>query len=305
MTAGPRENPIFAVAARAAALRASGPDVPHINRLEPFTLPLTIEGVDLEISGIYRGGSGTPLVFLHGFGSTKEDYTDVVQHEPLIDCPVLAYDAPGCGRTTCSDLAAISIPFLVTVAERVLQHHDLNRFHLVGHSLGGLTALSLAHQHPSQIAGFVNIEGNLRPEDCFLSRQILSHPHPDAQAFVTEFVDRLVVSRYYSSSLYAASLPHKVRAGAVRPIFESMVEISDTEPLMDWFLDLPSPRMLMYGEQNNALSYLPRLRRTDVELAEITHSGHFPMYSNAPEMWRRITDFVTRADATRQGDIEA
>jgi hypothetical protein len=28
---------------------------------------------------MYRDGIGIPLVFLHGFGSTKEDYADVIQ----------------------------------------------------------------------------------------------------------------------------------------------------------------------------------------------------------------------------------
>jgi pimeloyl-ACP methyl ester carboxylesterase len=31
-----------------------------------------------------------------------------------------------------------------------------------------------------------------------------------------------------------------------------------------------------------------------VELAEISHSGHFPMYSNPVQMWSRITDFILR-----------
>jgi pimeloyl-ACP methyl ester carboxylesterase len=48
--------------------------------------------------------------------------------------------------------------------------------------------------------------------------------------------------------------------------------------------------------QNRTLSYLPRSARNGVELAEIPHSGHFPMYSNPPAMWHRITNFVTRAE---------
>jgi pimeloyl-ACP methyl ester carboxylesterase len=80
------------------------------NKLERFTLPLTVGATDVEIAGLHRDGIGTPLVFLHGFGSTKEDYADVVQQEQLADRPVLAYDAPGCGATTCSDLTALSIP---------------------------------------------------------------------------------------------------------------------------------------------------------------------------------------------------
>jgi pimeloyl-ACP methyl ester carboxylesterase len=59
------------------------------------------------------------------------------------------------------------------------------------------------------------------------------------------------------------------------------------------------PRAFMYGEQNGSLSYLDSLATAGVELARISHSAHFPMYSNPPEMWARIADFVTRADLDR------
>lgn len=268
-----------------------------IRKLRPFQLPLTVGGAQVEVAGLYRPGTGTPMVFLHGFGSTKEDYVDVIHQAGLTDHPVLAYDAPGCGATTCTDLGAITIPFLVDIAEQVLNAHQLDRFHLVGHSMGGLTGLLLADRSPERVAGFVDIEGNLAPEDCFLSRQIITHHHDDPAAFLTEFIDRATDSRYYSSSLFAAGVRHKIRAGAVRSIFESMVDLSDHHALLDRFLALPMPRMFMYGEQNKSLSYLPTLAAADIELAEISRTGHFPMYSNPPQMWSRIDSFVTRADS--------
>jgi len=269
------------------------------NKLERFTLPLTVGANDVEIAGLHHDGIGTPLVFLHGFGSTKEDYADVVQQEQLANRPVLAYDAPGCGATTCSDLTALSIPFLVAIAEQVLRAERIERYHLIGHSMGGLTALLLADRNPTAVAGMVNIEGNVAAEDCFLSRQIVSHPHDDPREFLADFADRVSGSRYYSSNLFAASLPHKVRADAVKPIFDSMVDLSDHGQLLERFLALPLPKMFMYGEQNSSLSYLPRLADEGVELAEITRSAHFPMYSNPTEMWSRITDFVLQADSVR------
>jgi pimeloyl-ACP methyl ester carboxylesterase len=268
---------------------------PTTNRmLRPFRLPLTIDRTSLDVAGMYRDGTGIPLVFLHGFGSTKEDYADVIQQAPLADRPVLAYDAPGCGATTCSDLSIVSIPFLVSVAMAVLEARGIERFHLIGHSMGGLTALLLADQQPTQVASFVNIEGNLAPEDCFLSRQIISHPHDDPDTFLADFAERAWNSRHYASTLYAASLSHKIRAAAVRPIFESMVELSDHGNLLNRFLALPLLRIVMYGEQNRSLSYLPRLDAEGVELAEISHCGHFPMYSSPVQMWWRITDFILR-----------
>ena len=74
-----------------------------------------------------------------------------------------------------------------------------------------------------------------------------------------------------------------------------MVNLSDNADLMAKFLALPFPRMFMYGEQNRSLTYLPHLAANGVQLAEITRSGHFPMYSNAPEMWNRIAAFQRQA----------
>lgn len=99
------------------------------------------------------------------------------------------------------------------------------------------------------------------------------------------------LSPAYASTLYSASLHHKVRAGAVRGIFESMVDLSDNADLMGKFLGLKCPRMFMYGDQNSSLSYLADIKAKGVQLAEIKACGHFPMYSNPLEMWQQISAF--------------
>ncbi|HEX4222633.1 MAG TPA: alpha/beta hydrolase [Pseudonocardiaceae bacterium] len=256
-------------------------------------LHLRVDGVDLDIATIGRAGDGDPVVFLHGFGSTKEDYADFARQPAFVGRSFLAYDAPGFGQTTCADLSAVSIPFLVKTADAVLRQAGITRCHLVGHSMGGLTALQLARQFPERVLSFVDIEGNLAPEDCFLSRQIITYANPDPDGFFAEFVERARQSPFSSSALYAASLPHKARAGVVRGIFGSMVDLSDHGDLMIAFLALPAPKMFMYGEQNSTLSYLPKLAANGVELAEIPHSGHFPMYANPVAMWERIAAFYS------------
>lgn len=257
----------------------------------PFThtrLPLTVEGVALNIAAIHRDGARAPIVFLHGFGSTKEDYADIVLQQAFDGHPFVAFDAPGCGESHCADLSAINIPFLLETALQVLAHLQVERFHLVGHSMGGLTALMLAHHCPERLLSFTDIEGNIAPEDCFLSRQIVDYPADDPEAFFTAFIERTRQAPAYASALYAASLRHKVRAGAVRGIFESMVQLSDNADLMGKFLGLPCPKLFMYGEQNATLSYLPHIQASGVRLAPIAQSGHFPMYSNPVAMWQQI-----------------
>ena len=260
-----------------------------------FTLSqvsLKVDDVNLEVAAMHRDGEREPIVFLHGFGSTKEDYADIVRYPAFDGHPFLAYDAPGCGETFCSDLSPVSIPFLVRTALEVLEHFNMQKFHLVGHSMGGLTALMLAHQHPERVLSFVNIEGNVAPEDCFLSRQIVEYPSDDPQEFFDAFIERTRYAPAYASALYAASLRCKVRAGAVRGIFESMVDLSDHGDLLGKFINLPFPKMFMYGEQNASLSYLSYLQANGVQLAEIPNCGHFPMYSNPVLMWKKILEFL-------------
>ncbi|QCP54717.1 alpha/beta hydrolase [Trinickia violacea] len=256
------------------------------------TVAVSVEGVELDIATMHRAGELAPIVFLHGFGSTKEDYADIVHYPAFAGHAVLAYDAPGCGATRCADLSAVSIPFLVATAKAVLDRFDIRQFHLVGHSMGGLTALMLAHAEPGRVLSFTDIEGNVAPEDCFLSRQVVDYPADTAEAFFEDFIERTWHSPFHSCSLYAASLKYKVRAEAVRGIFTSMVRLSDHGDLMTKFLSLPFPRMFMYGEQNASLSYLPHLREHGVQLAEISRCGHFPMYSNPVEMWERMGSFI-------------
>ena len=255
-------------------------------------------GVPLEIAALRRDGPGAPILFLHGFGSTKEDYADIALHPAFDAHPVLAYDAPGCGRSVCAELDRLGMPLLVETAVALLDAFGVERAHVVGHSMGGLTGLLLADRHSERVLSFSSIEGNVAPEDCFLSRQILSHADPDPERFLEAFALRASQAPAFASALFSASLPHKVRAGAVGPIFTSMVEASDRPGLLDRFLGLPMPRMFMHGAQNAGLSYLPRLRAEGVRVEEISDCGHFPMYSNPVAMWRALHAFIRETAET-------
>lgn len=215
-------------------------------------------------------------------------------HHPAFDGhPFLAWDAPGCGESDCGDLSKVSIPFLVATAEAMLQAHGINRLHLVGHPMEGLTALLLAHAQPGRVLSFVDIEGNVAPEDCFLSRQIVDYRSDSAERFFDDFIERTRHAPAFASALYAASLRHTVKAAAVTGIFRSMVDLSDHAALMDKFLALPMPRVFMYGQQNASLSYLLKLCAHGVRLAEIPDCGHFAMYSNPVLMGRAIEEAVS------------
>ncbi|KAI3558519.1 hypothetical protein CABS01_07526 [Colletotrichum abscissum] len=258
-------------------------------------LSLVINNVNLSISTVRRDGPLDPILFLHGFGSTKEDFTDVIHHAPLSDYPLLAYDTPGSGASTSSDYSAISIPFLVAVAEAVLDAHKIKRFHLVGHSMGGLTGLLLAQRNPGAVLSFTNIKGNLAPEDCFLSRQIFDFPASDTEMFIASFIERTRRSADYGNGIYAASFRSKVRPEVVRPTFESMVHYTDKGDLLEVFEALPCSKMFVFGVSYNTLSYLSRIKHAGVKLAEIPNSGHFVLYTNPMAVWSQMGSLISRA----------
>lgn len=255
------------------------------------TFSFEVDEVNVELSAITRDGHKSPILFLHGFGSTKEDYAGIVNFSNFDGHPFLAYDAPGFGKTKCQNVEKVDITFLVKTALKALEMVGFERFHLVGHSMGGLTALMLANLLPDRVLSFTDIEGNIAPEDCFLSRQIIEYHDDDDELFFKHFIKRTSQSKDYASALYAASLNHKVNIGAVRSIFTSMVDLSDHGQLMDKFIGLPFPKMFMFGEQNDHLSYLKHIEANGVTLAKIPHCGHFPMYSNPIEMWHSISAF--------------
>ncbi|MEM6890294.1 MAG: alpha/beta hydrolase [Pseudomonadota bacterium] len=265
-----------------------------VSSMETEKLNLTIDGTSVRLACLRRDGMRKPLVCLHGFGSTKEDYVDLALRHEFQNRSLIFWDAPGCGASETSDPEALSIPFLVKVALAACDTLGIGKFHLSGHSMGGLTALLLARTAPERILSFLNIEGNLGPEDCFLSRQIVQYAAKTPEEFAQNFADRIRHRAEYGSALYAAALPMKVRAASFEPIFKSMVELSDNASLMRVLTGLSCPRCFIYGEQNRHLSYLSGLPEKGIEVIEIPHSGHFPMYSNPPALWSAMAKFLER-----------
>lgn len=89
-------------------------------------------------------------------------------------------------------------------AEAVLNLIQIEKFHLVGHGMGALTALELAHKHPKRVRSFVNISGYLAPEDCSsISREIVGKRTMDDEALFEGFLERTRQTPLYGSAMHA------------------------------------------------------------------------------------------------------
>jgi pimeloyl-ACP methyl ester carboxylesterase len=96
-----------------------------------------------------RSGTGTPLVLLHGLGSSRRAWDPVVP--ALADhFDVIAVDLPGFGDSAPFPAQAESLPATLAAAVAgLLDDLGITAAHLAGNSLGGWVALELAAIRPA------------------------------------------------------------------------------------------------------------------------------------------------------------
>jgi pimeloyl-ACP methyl ester carboxylesterase len=96
-------------------------------------------------------GRGDPVVILHGLLDSSEGWTCLCER---VSIPALAFDLPGFGH---SDPSRGSITGYAHDVAEGLALLGVERFALVGHSLGGAVAAAVAELMPSQVSSLVLI----------------------------------------------------------------------------------------------------------------------------------------------------
>ena len=103
-----------------------------------------------ELFALEKGDGDKVIVFLHGFVDTHEAWRDI-QGALAQDTRTLAFDLPGYGRSIAyPDAGRTKVAVAALQAEFL--RRNLDRIHLVGHSMGGAIAALLALENTSSIA---------------------------------------------------------------------------------------------------------------------------------------------------------
>jgi pimeloyl-ACP methyl ester carboxylesterase len=132
-------------------------------------------------------GSGTPLVLLHGGMLTIELNFAGVIPELSRRHLVIGVEMQGHGRTADID-REITPAALASDVMALLDHLDIDRAHVLGHSMGAAVALELAVSHPDRVRSIVPISASVRPDGMHEdltdpARQATSTRMPTAQDF--------------------------------------------------------------------------------------------------------------------------
>src|SRR5437588_5645862 len=115
---------------------------------------VTVDGVNLHY---LCGGSGSPLVLVHGLGSSAavEFYYNL---EPLVaHHRVVAIDLPGFGQSD-KPLLEYTIDLFVKAVSDLMASEGLPRAAVMGVSLGGRVALGLALTSPEQVERLILVD---------------------------------------------------------------------------------------------------------------------------------------------------
>lgn len=95
-------------------------------------------------------GEGLPLLFLHGWGANVELVWQLAERMIPLGYRVYALDLPHFGKSEAPQTAWTVFDYAHFVLA-YLEHHQLERVYLFGHSFGGRLGLVLGADHPQRL----------------------------------------------------------------------------------------------------------------------------------------------------------
>ena len=105
----------------------------------------------------FVGGTGTPLLLVHGLGARSEDWTPEMPAYAKNGFRVYAIDLLGCGRTDRPDIP-YTIGQQVDLIQGFLNAMHVEKADVTGWSMGGWVALEFALQHPQRVHRLVAMD---------------------------------------------------------------------------------------------------------------------------------------------------
>src|SRR5688572_15640361 len=124
-----------------------------------------------------NGTDGVPVVFLHSFGGSTRHWEKQLEHVGENN-RVIAFDFRGHGKSQMPSDDNYAAEAIADDVSSVVDSLKLDRFVLVGHSMGGVAAITYAGSHPQRVVGLVLVgtPGKIPPEQSKLIIESLESP---------------------------------------------------------------------------------------------------------------------------------
>jgi pyruvate dehydrogenase E2 component (dihydrolipoamide acetyltransferase) len=242
-----------------------------------------------------QGDGGEPVVLLHGFGG---DLNNWLFTAPALagERAVYALDLPGHGGSS-KDVGSGALDVLARAVLQFLGAEGLERVHLIGHSLGGLVAATVALEHPERVRSLTLVAGAGLGEEInrdyvegFVSASSRRELKPVLQLL---FADESLVTR----QLVEDVLKYKRIDGvgeALRAIADGMADEGGQRTVIaDRLGELEAPLLVVWGREDRIfpVAHAERLPR-DADLHVLDGVGHAPHMEAAGEVNRILERFL-------------
>jgi pimeloyl-ACP methyl ester carboxylesterase len=214
-----------------------------------------------------NGPAAAPaLVLAHGFGASLHTWEPWVERLQA-HYSIISVDFPGHGLTRAPDGYAFSASSNAQLIEELTQRLHLQRFTLVGHSMGGAVAVRYALLHPERLNALVLVDAAAWPSEARagqtpfafqmlrnpIGRAILSHVNPRL------FAERGLVSAYHDRAMVSEAVVDRyvdlARAPGHRALLSSDRNNRADPPLRpDDFAAITVATLVMHGEHDRIVS---------------------------------------------------
>jgi len=269
-----------------------------------------------------HGGHGTPVLFIHGLGSSGYIEWRFNLETAAATHRVFAPDLPGFGRSD-KPRARYGIPYFTRFIERYLESRHLSSAAVVGASLGGRIALELTLERPRLVSKLVLINSlGLGRPNARVSYGLVTIPRVgeavmgmarDALRWAPPSWIRSFAGRYTGSSadpkrlmddtyldqlreLYAAEGYHDAYLTTIRSLVSPRALFGAQYDLTNRLNELNVPVQLIWGADDPLFPVAHASRAHALiarsRLAVIEGAGHTPQAERPEEFNRVLHNFL-------------
>ena len=250
-----------------------------------------------------EGGTGAPLVLVHGFGADKDNFTRVSRFL-VPHYRVIVPDLVGFGES--SHLADADYHYAAQ-AQRLrafVEALGLARMDLGGNSMGGGIAMSFAAQHPQEVSSLWLIDAAGISE---------APPSELANIIMTTGTNPLMITResdFAAFMKFVMSDPPYIPGSVMDTLARERIVNQDlerkvfqqiaTDSVSDAVKGLKTPTLIVWGAENRALSVgtVPVLQALlpNAQAVVMPHVGHAPMIERPQQTAEDYLRFRAQVD---------